>query len=81
MRKCPKCERRLSPLYFKTACKFCGADLLYYRFDERLERDAQKAAAQEEKVQRLLNRLPLRRNKRESMREPVCRDRRAKSSR
>ena len=58
MRKCPKCEKRLSPLYFKTACKSCGADLMYYRFDERLEQDAQKAAAQEEKVQRLLNKLP-----------------------
>ncbi len=64
MRKCPKCGERLSPLYFKTACKACGADILYYHFDERLEQDAQKAAAQEEKVQRLLNRLPLRRNKR-----------------
>ncbi len=64
MRKCPKCAERLSPLYFKTTCKYCGADLLYYHFDERLEQDAQKAAAQEEKVQRLLNRLPLRSNKR-----------------
>ena len=64
MRTCPKCGKRLSPLYFKTACRYCGADILYYHFDERLEQDAQKAAAQEEKVQRLLNRLPLRRNKR-----------------
>ncbi len=58
MRKCPKCAVRLSPLYFGTVCKNCGADLLYYHFDERLEQDAQKAAAQEEKVQRLLNKLP-----------------------
>ncbi|MBR2732293.1 MAG: hypothetical protein IKD72_09970 [Clostridia bacterium] len=63
MRKCPKCAARLSPLYFGAACRHCGADLLYYHFDERLEQDAQKAAAQEEKVQRLLRRLPLRRNK------------------
>ncbi len=63
MRKCPKCEKRLSPLYFKTTCKYCGADLLYYHFDERLEQDAQKAAAQEETVQRLLNKLPFRRNR------------------
>lgn len=63
MRKCPKCEKRLSPLYFKTACRYCGADLLYYRFDERLEQDAQRAAAQEEKVARLLNKLPFRRKK------------------
>ena len=63
MRKCPKCAQRLSPLYFKTACKYCGADLLYYRFDERLEQDAQKAAAQEEKIQRLLNKLPIRKKR------------------
>ena len=63
MRKCPKCEKRLSPLYFGTACPSCGADLLYYRFDERLEQDAQKAAAQEEKVQKLLNKLPFRKKK------------------
>ncbi len=65
MRKCPKCAQRLSPLYFKTACRYCGADLLYYRFDERLERDAQKAAAQEEKARRLLNRLPFINKKRQ----------------
>ncbi len=59
MRKCPKCEKRLSPFYFKTACKYCGADLFYYHFDERLAQDAAKAAAQEEKVQRLLGKLPL----------------------
>ena len=63
MRKCPKCQKRLSPFYFKTACRYCGADLLYYRYDERLEEDAQKAAAQEEKVRRVLSRLPLRRKK------------------
>ena len=61
MRKCPKCAKRLSPLYFKTACKYCGADILYYHFDERLEQDAQKAAAQEEKVQHMLEKLPFRR--------------------
>ena len=59
MRTCPKCEERLSPLYFKTLCPHCGADLLYYHFDERLEQDAQKAAAQEEKVKRLLQKLPV----------------------
>ena len=58
MRKCPKCEKRLSPFDFRTACRYCGADLLYYRFDERLEQDAQKAAAQEEKVKRLLQKVP-----------------------
>ena len=59
MRKCPKCGRRLSPLYFRAACRFCGADLFYYRFDERMEQDARKAAAQEEKVRDLLRRLPV----------------------
>lgn len=63
MRKCPKCGERISPLYFKIACKYCGADLMYYHFDERLEQDAQKAAEQEEKVKRLLNKLHIRGNK------------------
>ena len=63
MRTCPKCGKRLSPVYFKTACRYCGADLLYYRYEERLEQDARKAAAQEEKVRRLLNKLPLCRKK------------------
>lgn len=66
MRKCPKCDRRLSPLYFGTACKFCGADLLYYHFDERLEQDARKAAAQQENVQRLLRKLPFYGKKKDS---------------
>ena len=63
MRKCPKCETRISPLYFKTLCPHCGADLLYYHFEERLEQDAQKAAAQEETVKRLLKKLPVFRKK------------------
>ena len=63
MRKCPKCGKRLSPLDFKTACRCCEADLLYYHYEERLEEDARKAAAQEEKVRRLLDRLPLRRKR------------------
>lgn len=69
MRKCPNCGERLSPLYFKTACKHCGADILYYHFDERLEQDARKAAAQEEKVQRLLNKLPFRRHRQQDEHE------------
>ena len=64
MRTCPKCKKRVPALYFKTACGNCGADLMYYRFDERLEQDAQKAAAQEEKVRRLLDKLPLPKKKR-----------------
>lgn len=67
MRKCPKCEKHISPLYFKTLCPHCGADILYYHFDERLEQDAQRAAAQEEKVARLLNKLPFRRKKEEDL--------------
>ena len=63
MRKCPKCGERISPFYFKTACKYCGADLLYYNYDERLEQDAQKAAAQEEKVKRLLNKIKSKRSR------------------
>lgn len=60
MRTCPKCKKRISPLYFGAACRACGADLMYYHFDERLAEDAKKAAAQEEKVRRLLEKLPFR---------------------
>ena len=63
MRTCPKCGKRLSPLYFGTACRYCGADILDYHLDERLEQDAQKAAAQDEKVKRLLKKLPVLKNK------------------
>lgn len=57
MRKCPKCHERVSPLYFKINCPRCGADLMYYNFDERLGADAAKAAAQEEKVGRILGKF------------------------
>ncbi len=70
MRKCPKCQKRLSPFYFKTACNACGADLMYYRFDERLELDARKAAMQEEKVKRLLQKLPFFRKKTGASEQP-----------
>ena len=63
MRTCPKCEKKLSPFYFGAACRYCGADLFYYRFDERLEQDAAKAAVQEEKVRRLLQKLPFAKRK------------------
>ena len=59
MRTCPKCAKRLSPFDFRTACRYCGADLFYYHFDERLEQDAARAAAQEEKIQRLMRKLPV----------------------
>ena len=63
MRTCPKCRKRISPFYFRIHCPGCGADLMYYRFDERLEADAEKAAAQEEELKRLLDRLPGRKKK------------------
>ncbi len=66
MRTCPKCAKRLSPFDFRTACKYCGADLLYYHFDERLEQDAAKATAKEEKVRRMLRKLPLPRRRKET---------------
>lgn len=47
---CPNCGTHLSPLYMKQECKKCGANLLYYKMDERLEQDAKKAQAEVDKV-------------------------------
>ncbi len=63
MRRCPKCGERVSPLYFGIECPHCGVDLRYYDFDARLEADARKAAAQEEKARLLLTGIRRRRAK------------------
>lgn len=41
--KCPKCDEKLSPFYFKENCPHCGVNLLYYQMSENLEADAKKA--------------------------------------
>ncbi len=43
MSKCPKCGGKIKATYIKQDCPHCGVNLLYYKMDERLEADAEKA--------------------------------------
>ena len=43
MSNCPKCNKKLSPFYFKQTCPHCNANLMYYDFENRLKEDAAKA--------------------------------------
>ena len=45
---CPNCNEKLSPFYFKQNCPHCGANLMYYDFDNRLQQDAEKVAREAE---------------------------------
>lgn len=40
MSNCPKCDKKLKPFYFKQNCPYCGANLMYYDFENRLADDA-----------------------------------------
>ena len=51
---CPCCGKRLSPLYMKINCPACGADLLRYDYEGRMERDAAQAAKEVEALWRFL---------------------------
>lgn len=52
--KCPKCGKKLSPLYMKQNCPHCGVNLLYYKIDEQLEADAEKAKKETTAVKNFL---------------------------
>lgn len=41
--KCPKCHKKLKFTYIKQECPHCGADLVYYDLENRLEKDAEQA--------------------------------------
>ncbi len=41
--KCPKCGKKLSLFYIKPECPDCGCDINYYDYENRLEKDAEKA--------------------------------------
>ncbi len=53
--RCPKCNKKLGPMYFKPCCPSCGANLMYYEMDKRLEDDAKKAQAEWDSLDRFLN--------------------------
>lgn len=52
---CPKCNAKLKTFYFKPTCPHCGANLMYYGFDERLAEDAAKADKEWGFIENLLN--------------------------
>ena len=52
--KCPKCGVELSPFYLKPNCPKCGVNIMQFGFEERLERDAEKAGKEWENAERLL---------------------------
>ena len=54
-KECPKCGEKLSIFYLKQNCRECGCDLLNYDREASLERDAEKAEAEFEKLERILS--------------------------
>ncbi|MGN0443292.1 MAG: hypothetical protein ACI4F5_01590 [Acutalibacteraceae bacterium] len=55
--KCPKCGEKLSIFYLKETCPHCGANIMYYNMDKRLEEDAAKAEAEYEKLSQFLDKI------------------------
>ncbi|HZK21492.1 MAG TPA: hypothetical protein VFC76_04350 [Oscillospiraceae bacterium] len=57
MANCPKCAYRLKLLDYKPECPSCGVNLMYYKMEERLAADADKAEAEHIKMQPKVDRL------------------------
>lgn len=55
MANCPKCNKKLNPFYFKQNCPYCGANLMYYNLESRLNEDAASAQAEWDNVAGLLD--------------------------
>ena len=55
MSNCPKCGEKLGRFYFKQTCPHCGANLMYYDFENSLKNDAEQAEREFDAVERLLN--------------------------
>ena len=52
--RCPKCEKKIRFTYIKQDCPYCGADLVYYDLENRLEKDAEQAEKEFEWVEKKL---------------------------
>lgn len=55
--KCPSCKKKLSLLYTKETCPYCGCDLLNFEYEKRLLEDAKKAESEFEAANRLIEKL------------------------
>ena len=53
-KNCPCCGKKLSLMYMKPNCPACGADILRYDYEGRMERDAAQAAKEVEALWRTL---------------------------
>lgn len=54
MAKCPKCGVKISPFDWRAECKNCGANLMTYNMEARLDEDEKKAAEEYEKLDKLI---------------------------
>ncbi len=57
MSKCPSCGEKLSPFYLKQNCPKCQTNLVYFDLENRLQADHEKAMAEQEAVDRVLNNI------------------------
>lgn len=55
--KCPKCGKKLSIFYLKEECPECGTNILYYDMENRLEKDAENAEAEYERLYALIDKI------------------------
>ncbi len=63
MNKCPKCGKKISIFYIKQNCSECGCDLLNYNREASLEKDAEKAEAEFAKLDSILAKFRIKREK------------------
>lgn len=57
--RCPACGEKLSPFYLKQTCPKCNANLLYYDFENSLEKDHINALKEQRAVENFLYKLRL----------------------
>ncbi|MBQ7741253.1 MAG: hypothetical protein IJT65_08490 [Eubacterium sp.] len=51
---CPKCGGKIKATYLKQNCPHCGVNLLYYKLDEQLEKDALQAQKEVDAVNKFV---------------------------
>lgn len=53
--RCPNCNEKIKPTYLKPTCPKCGVNMLYFKLDEQLEKDAEKAQKEVDAVNRFVD--------------------------
>ena len=54
MSNCPKCGKKIKVTYLKAECPQCGVNMLYYKMDEQLAADAERARKETDAVNKFL---------------------------